>query len=47
MTPSQKLPLRKRPLNLAEALQLRDGIELSQKVLPWVRCRENPPKNKI
>lgn len=34
MAPTQKWPLRKRPLNLAEALQLRDGIELSKKVLP-------------
>jgi len=34
MTLSQKLPLRKRPLNLAEVLQLRNGIELPKKVLP-------------
>ena len=34
MAPTQKWPLRKRPLNLAEALQLRDGIELSKKLLP-------------
>ena len=34
MTPSQKWPLRKRPLNLAEVLRLRNGIELSKKVLP-------------
>ena len=31
---SQKWPLRKRPLNLAEVLRLRNGIELSKKVLP-------------
>ena len=36
MAPTQKWPLRKRPLNLAEVLQLRNGIELSKKVLP--RC---------
>ena len=36
MTPSQKWPLRKRPLNLAEVLRLRNGIELSKKVFP--RC---------
>jgi hypothetical protein len=31
MTPIQKWPLIKRPLNLAEVLQLRNGIEISQK----------------
>jgi len=34
MTPTQKWPLRKRPLNLAEVLRLRNGIELPKKVLP-------------
>jgi hypothetical protein len=34
MAPTQKLPLEKRPLNLAEVLRLRNGIELPQKVLP-------------
>ena len=34
MTPTQKWPLRKRPLNLAEVIRLRNGIELSNKVLP-------------
>ena len=34
MAPTQKWPLRKRPLNLAEVLRLRNGIELSKKVLP-------------
>ena len=34
MAPTQKLPLRKRPLNLAEVLRLRNGIELPNKVLP-------------
>ena len=34
MIPTQKWALRKRPLNLAEVLQLRNGTELSQKVLP-------------
>ena len=33
MAPTQKWPLRKRPLNLAEVLRLRNGIELSKKVL--------------
>ncbi len=32
MAPTQKWPLRKRPLNLAEVLRLRNGIELSKKV---------------
>ena len=34
MAPTQKWPLRKRPLNLAEVLRLRNGIELPKKVLP-------------
>jgi len=34
MATTQKWPLRKRPLNLAEVLRLRNGIELSKKVLP-------------
>jgi len=34
MAPTQKWPLIKRPLNLAEVLQLRNGIGLSKKVLP-------------
>ena len=33
MAPTQKWPLRKRPLNLAEVLRLRNGIELPKKVL--------------
>ena len=34
MAPTQKWPLRKRPLNLAEVLPLRNGIEFSKKVIP-------------
>ena len=34
MAPTQKWPLRKRPLNLAEVLRLRNGIELPKNVLP-------------
>ena len=34
MAPTQKWPLRKRPLNLAEVLRLRNGIEFSKKVIP-------------
>ena len=32
MAPTQKWPLRKRPLNLAEVLRLRNGTELPKKV---------------
>ena len=34
MALTQKWPLIKRPLNLAEVLRLRNGIELSEKVIP-------------
>jgi len=34
MALTQKWPLIKRPLILAEVLRLRNGIELSEKVLP-------------
>ncbi len=34
MALTQKWPLTKRPLSLAEVLRLRNGIELSKKVLP-------------
>ena len=32
MAPTRKWPLRKRPLNLAEVLRLRNGIELPKQV---------------
>jgi len=34
MALTQKWPLTKQPLSLAEVLRLRNGIELSKKVLP-------------
>ena len=34
MAPTQKWPLRKRPLNLPEVLRLRNGTELPKKALP-------------
>jgi hypothetical protein len=33
MTSTQKWPIRKRPLDLAEVLRLRNGIELPKKIL--------------
>jgi hypothetical protein len=46
MLPTQKWPLRKRPLNLIEVLRLRNGIELPKNVLPGCTAEKILKKTK-